>query len=121
MFWFTAEGTSADHRLLVGLSSILLILLLNEGIVPFYALAADLISAARLARFLRKVSRKGLETNDTVVGGRQWSEQISTLQFLLELLCQCIQLLANILRCKLSRPASLRLLTLLAHVVRKKW
>ena len=58
-FRFAAERTSTDYCLLVGLSSILLILLLNERVVSFKAFSTDLISTARLERSPLFFSGKG--------------------------------------------------------------
>ena len=74
-----------------------------------------MISTTHLSKILPLGPRKRFKTNGAIVGGRKWSEQVDIFQFLLKLLDQCVEPLADVFWRQLFRLASLRLLAFLAH------
>jgi hypothetical protein len=79
------------------------------------AAIANALTTATLVRYLRANAGLRQKTDPAVIRWWRWSEELGTLELLLEIFGQSVEPCANILRRQLLRLAGLGPLALLAH------
>ena len=99
----------------LALRGVLFVLLLDQSLIFCITCGANPFPAAASVTGIFGQSRERHEANGAVLGRRQRSEQVGTLELLLEIFDQRVEPLAGILRGQIFGLAGLALLALLTH------